>query len=165
MFKPAYEYQQKMKKQLNNKDLKEINDQLKKNYQLEDFFDRKEQLFEESDKDQVYLRWNNEIVFFFQQQWIPSLKLLLKQNILKTIAVDHGAIPFIINGADIMRPGITVIEPAIKKNEVVVVVDNIHKKPLAVGIALFSTEEIHSITKGKVVKNVHYIGDSIWNKV
>lgn len=151
-----------MKKQLSNKYVKEINDQLKQHYQLENFFDKHESVFEENNKDQRYLSKNGEIIFFFQQRWIPTLKLLLKNNILKTIAVDQGAIKFVINGADIMRPGITAIDQAINKDEVIAVVDATHKKPLAVGIALFSGDEMQQTIKGKMIKNIHYVGDTIW---
>lgn len=151
-----------MKKQLSNKYVKEINDQLKQHYQLENFFDKNDQLFEEHNKNQRCLIKNNEVVFFFQQRWIPTLKLLLKNNILKTIAVDQGAIKFVINGADIMRPGITRIDDGIVKDEIIAVVDAIHKKPLAVGIALLSGDEIKQAINGKMIKNIHYVGDSVW---
>ena len=72
-----------MKKQLSNKDFKEINDQLKQHYHLHDFFDKNDQLFEEHNKDQRCLIKNNEVIFFFQQRWIPTLKFLLKNNMLK----------------------------------------------------------------------------------
>ena len=61
-----------------------------------------------------------------------------------------------------MRPGITDIQKLIQKNDVVVIIDQEHKKPLAVGIALFNSEEMKAATKGKMVKNIHYVGDEVW---
>ena len=75
-----------------------------------------------------------------------------------------GAIKFVINGADIMRPGITEIEEGIAKDELVVIIDERNKKPLVVGIALYDSAEMKKITSGKVVKNIHYVGDEIWKE-
>ena len=73
-----------------------------------------------------------------------------------------GAIRFVTNGADIMRPGITKIDPDIKENEIVRIADETHGKTLAVGKALFNAHEMESTKKGKVVKNLHTIKDSVW---
>ena len=96
--------------------------------------------------------------------FLPVLTLLLnKQVTLKTIIVDMGAIRFVTNGADVMRPGITKIDSNIKKGEIVRIADESHDKTLAVGKAMFDAQEMESIKKGKVVKNLHTIKDSVWN--
>jgi PUA domain protein len=96
--------------------------------------------------------------------YLPVLTLLLnKQVVLKTIVVDMGAIRFVTNGADVMRPGITKIDSNIKKGEIVRIADESHDKTLAVGKAMFDAQEMESIKKGKVVKNLHTIKDSVWN--
>ena len=73
-----------------------------------------------------------------------------------------GAIKFVVNGADIMRPGITEIQDGIEKDKFVVVIDEKNKKPLAVGLALFNSQEMQTATSGKVIKNIHFVGDEIW---
>ena len=73
-----------------------------------------------------------------------------------------GAVKFVVNGADVMRPGIVEIEEGIAKDEFVAVIDKNNKKPLAVGIALFSSEEMKGMNSGKVIKNIHYVGDELW---
>ncbi len=106
---------------------------------------------------------NSEPLFFYYEaQLYPSLKYLLKNQILKKATVDMGAVKFVINGADIMRPGITAIDESIEKDEAVIIIDLNNKKPLAVGIALFSGKEIQNMNSGKVIKNIHYVGDEIW---
>ena len=96
--------------------------------------------------------------------YLPVLTLLLnKQVTLKTIVVDMGAIRFVTNGADVMRPGITKIDSNIKKGEIVRIADESHDKTLAVGKAIYNAQEMESIKKGKVVKNLHTIKDSVWN--
>ncbi len=103
--------------------------------------------------------------FYFNNQPVPTLKYLQKDNnvqILKKITVDMGAIKFVVKGADIMRPGIVEIETGIKKDDFIVIIDVTNKKPLAVGIALMDSKEMQATTSGKVIKNIHYLGDEIW---
>ncbi len=75
--------------------------------------------------------------------------------------VDVGAIKFVCNGANIMRPGIKKFTQ-FQKDEIICVVEEVHNKFLAVGKALVSSSEMASITKGEVVKNLHYISDKYW---
>ena len=75
--------------------------------------------------------------------------------------VDSGAIKFVCNGANVMRPGIKKFSK-FKKDDIICVVEEAHNKFLAVGKALVSSEEMSSITKGEVVKNLHYISDKYW---
>jgi len=75
--------------------------------------------------------------------------------------VDAGAIKFVCNGANVMRPGIKKFSE-FKKDDVICVVEEAHNKFLAVGKALVSSEEMSTLTKGEVVKNLHYISDKYW---
>jgi PUA domain protein len=114
--------------------------------------------------DSVY--YVNDRISFFRvnEKIIPSLKLVLDGKIsLKNILVDMGAVKFIVSGADIMRPGIVSIEENIAKGDIICIVDEKNKKPLAVGEALFDIITMNSMTSGKVVKNLHYVGDKYWN--
>ena len=101
--------------------------------------------------------------FYYKEQIIPTLKYLQENIILPKITVDMGAIKFVVNGADIMRPGITKIDENIKANDFIVIVDENNQKPLAVGIALLNSQEMESATSGKVIKNIHFVGDELWN--
>jgi PUA-domain protein len=101
--------------------------------------------------------------FFLEGRPIPTIKALMKNPVLKTLTVDMGAIRFVTAGADIMRPGITAIDEGIKKGDVVAVKDVSHGKILAVGMSLFSSEELQEMKSGKAVKNLHWVGDEIWN--
>jgi len=100
--------------------------------------------------------------FYYQGKPVPTLKFLQENNILKKITVDMGAVKFVVNGADVMRPGIVEIEEGITKDEFVAVIDKNNQKPLAVGIALFDGNEMQKMTSGKVIKNIHYVGDELW---
>ncbi|TFG08897.1 MAG: hypothetical protein EU539_01125 [Promethearchaeota archaeon] len=61
-----------------------------------------------------------------------------------------------------MAPGITYIHPEIKKGDIIQIVDETHKRALAVGKSLFNAEEMKNKASGKVVKNLHTINDDVW---
>ena len=54
----------------------------------------------------------------------------------RMITVDAGAIPYVVNGADVMRPGIVAVSDDVVAGNPVQIVDERHKKPLAIGVAL-----------------------------
>ncbi len=104
--------------------------------------------------------------FYYNEKVIPTLKFLQNHpTILKQIVVDMGAVKFMVSGADVMRPGIVEIAEEINKDDFVVIVDVNNRKPLAVGIALFSSEEMKEIKTGKVIRNIHFVGDELWKLV
>ena len=78
----------------------------------------------------------------------------------KVVIVDSGAVRFIVNGADVMNPGIVSADPEIEAGDLVIVAEERHKKPLAVGMALISGKEMHG--EGKAIKSLHHVGDQIW---
>ena len=99
-------------------------------------------------------------------QWFPALKLLLNnkdQDFLPKVIVDMGAVKFVVNGADVMRPGV-VGTGFFEKNSFVVVVDENNDAPLAVGRALFSSDDLISEKSGKVVEILHFVGDEYWSR-
>jgi PUA-domain protein len=147
-----------MKRAMNNKEVKEFLEQIKDLFGLE--FSKKDKI----DRDEDIILINNESAFFYYgSKLIPSLKLILKNNFLKKITVDMGAIKFVVSGADVMRPGITNIEEGIQKEEIVSIIDINHSKPLAIGITLFSGDDMKSMSSGKVIKNLHWVGDKVWS--
>jgi len=77
------------------------------------------------------------------------------------VVVDEGAMPHIINGADVMKPGIVEADESIKVGDFVYVVVEKKETPLAVGIALVDGREMVG-GKGKAVKNIHHLKDKIW---
>ncbi|MFX0040727.1 MAG: PUA domain-containing protein [Promethearchaeota archaeon] len=98
-----------------------------------------------------------------KEGYIPVLTLLLNKQIdLKTIVVDFGAIRYVANGADVMRPGITKIDPSIKKGDIVGIIEETKNRALAIGKAMFDASELEAKDSGKVIKNLHTIQDSVW---
>ncbi|HDM92085.1 MAG TPA: RNA-binding protein [Candidatus Korarchaeota archaeon] len=76
---------------------------------------------------------------------------------LKTVVVDSGAVRFILNGADVMGPGIVEADEDIEEGDLVVVLEERYRAPIAVGIALRPFAEIRE--RGKSVKNLHHAAD------
>ncbi|HKZ94929.1 MAG TPA: DUF1947 domain-containing protein [Candidatus Bathyarchaeia archaeon] len=94
---------------------------------------------------------------------VPTLlfeKALLR---LPKIVVNMGAVPHICNGADVLAPGVVKVDGAFLANDFAVVVDERHRKPLAVVIALVDSEAIRGLARGKVAGNLHYVGDALWS--
>ena len=149
-----------MKKQLSKSEIKELNRKLKEIYNIEDYFQKKEKI---ENIDGKIVKQGKAVFFFYGEKIIPTLKLLLKKNFLKKVVVDMGAVKFVTGGADIMRPGIVRCDPGIIPDDIVVIVDEKHGKPLAVGEMIFSGAEMMTHEKGNVIKNLHHIGDKIWN--
>ena len=81
-----------------------------------------------------------------------------------TVTVDSGAVSFISDGADVMRPGIVDADETITENDLVVVTEETHGKALAVGRALVDGSEIIG-DSGKVVESIHRVGDELFEFV
>ncbi len=78
----------------------------------------------------------------------------------KLVVVDSGAVRFIVNGADVMNPGIVSADPDIAAGDLVIIVEERHKKPLAIGRALIPGTEMKG--EGKAIKSLHHVGDQVW---
>jgi len=151
---------------LKTKDIKKIQEELENNF--------KERFIKDNSKVEVGDLGEIKLVFidgspcfmfqnskiFFTLQGIN--KFSLKQNY---VVVDMGAVKFVSNGADVMAPGIIDADKNIKENDQVWICDEAHHKPLAIGIAIISGEEMIKNKKGKAIKTIHYVGDDIWNYV
>lgn len=80
------------------------------------------------------------------------------------VTVDAGAISFVSDGADIMRPGITEADDEIAEGDLVVIEEETHGKALAVGRALTDGDDMVG-DSGKVVTNLHHVGDELYEFV
>jgi PUA-domain protein len=105
---------------------------------------------------------NEPLLFKIEGKIFPTVKGALKLNPMRRrVVVDAGAVKFIINGADIMGPGVVEADPSIKEGDLVIVVEQAHGKALAIGRALMPGEEMAG-KKGKAIKSIHYVGDELW---
>lgn len=137
-----------MRKQYSKKEIKEF---LSAHPYAEALMGKKSQVVEDDDK----LFIEGDVAFRkHDEQWIPSLELLRDHPVLPRVIVDKGAPPFILKGADLMRPGIVSCE-SFEKDAVVMIVDEVHGFPLATGQAMFSSEEVMAQEGGKVIRIIH----------
>jgi malignant T-cell-amplified sequence len=95
-------------------------------------------------------------------EYIPFVGSQRLVDLLPSVRVDDGALKYILNGADVMRPGIVKFDDWGEKGRLVVVRDDKKGRGLAVGRALVPSSEMSGITKGMCVKNLHRAGDRFW---
>lgn len=77
------------------------------------------------------------------------------------ITVDAGAVSFVSNGADVMRPGIVETDEEITEGDLVAIAEETHGKVLAIGRALTDSDDMLG-DSGKVIESVHYVGDDLY---
>ena len=114
---------------------------------------------------------NNEPCFLQAKEGpiIPHLKLLHKYPfLLPTCQVDEGGIKYLINGADVMIPGLISkggklpTEKEIPHNIVAVLCEGL-ENAIAIGQMQMSAEEMKSKEKGMGIKVYTHLGDDTWN--
>jgi malignant T-cell-amplified sequence len=118
-------------------------------------------ILHEIDENTSIITSDNFTAIRINQTYLPLLTETTLLERFPKVIVDGGAIKFVCNGANVMRPGIRKYAE-FKKDELVCVVEETHNKFLAVGKSLISSHEIQNITKGEVIKNLHYISDKYW---
>ena len=153
---------------LSKSEAKELIARIEKNFQLERPLHHKSkwEIMQISKDVSLYLVDDKPLMISMDDRLIPFLTAVINGDVkLPKIVVDMGAVKHIANGADIMAPGIVRIEGDFAKDDLVVVVDERHGKPLCVGMALMSKSEIEGLKRGKVIRNLHYVGDKIWSKL
>lgn len=79
------------------------------------------------------------------------------------VFIDMGAVPHVCNGANVMAPGIVRFEGEFREGDFVLVMDEKYGKPIAVGESIYDVDTAKKATHGTVVRNVHFVGDKIWN--
>ncbi len=80
------------------------------------------------------------------------------------VTVDAGAVQFVSNGADVMRPGIVDADETIEAGDFVVIQEETHGKFLAVGKAMVDGDEMLG-DDGRVVESIHHVGDDLYEFV
>lgn len=103
------------------------------------------------------------LLFSTDGEYFPTVRGALELGLAKHIViVDAGAVRFVVNGADIMCPGIVSADREIKEGDLVIIKEETHEKPLAIGRALIPGENMVG-ESGKAIKSLHYVGDKLWN--
>jgi PUA domain protein len=79
----------------------------------------------------------------------------------RIVTVDAGAIQFVSDGADVMRPGIVETTDDIEAGDLVVINEENHGKFLAVGRAKADSDAMLG-DEGRVVESLHHVGDELY---
>jgi PUA-domain protein len=85
--------------------------------------------------------------------------------LLPEVVVDMGAVPHLCSGADIMAPGIVEMRGDFTEKSLVLVLDKRNRKPIAIAQSIFNSKSAKALEKGKLFKNLHHVGDDIWEVI
>ena len=96
-------------------------------------------------------------------KYVPYLGSPEVLALFPSATVDEGAIRFLLNGADVMRPGIRKFDEWGEAGSVVVVKEEKRGRSIAVGLSTVPSSEARRMTKGSCLRNLHYVGDKFWN--
>jgi PUA domain protein len=105
----------------------------------------------ETEAAEIFILNGKPLLARLDGEFFPTLAFKEAFPFISRIVVDMGAVPYVCKGADVMAPG------------VVSVIDERHGKPLAIGVALFNSRTMKNMKHGKIVKNIHHVGDKLWN--
>jgi PUA domain protein len=144
--------------------LREVSQSLK--FDAEGLFGSKPQIeVLETEKNRIYLVNGAPVLAVSGDVAFPTLFFKEQLSSLPKVVVDMGAVPYICRGADVMAPGIVEIEGDFGEKDLVMVIDERNRRPIAVAQSLFDSEGAKAAEKGKVFKNLHYVGDEVWNLI
>lgn len=82
----------------------------------------------------------------------------------RVVTVDAGAVSFVSDGADVMRPGIVEADSEIASGDLVAIAEESHGKVLAIGRAQTEGDDMVG-SEGKVVSSLHHVGDELYEFV
>jgi PUA-domain protein len=104
------------------------------------------------------------LLFEIEGQLFPTVRGALEMGLNnRIVTVDKGAVRFVSNGADIMAPGIVEADSEIKEGDLVIIIEEAHRKPLAIGKALMSGPQMVEADSGKAIRSITHVGDKLWN--
>jgi PUA domain protein len=161
---PMAELRLRHRARMREKDAKTLSDALVAAFGIPDPFPLSVERADAGDFD-VLIQGGRAIAFIRRdpERIAPTVRLLLQKRPTKAfVTVDMGAIKFVNNGADVMAPGITEADPGVQPGDLVWIRDERNKVPLAIGEAIVPGAQMPRGPKGKAVKNLHRVGDPLW---
>lgn len=122
----------------------------------------------------IYVVKRKPLIIELNSKLIPLMTIVLElynkygfsklASGFKYVLTDQGAMKPILRGADVMAPGI-IDNNEFLRGDIVIVFANTGPSnvPIAVGEALKDSKDLDYSRRGKIIKNLHRIGDKIWN--
>jgi PUA domain protein len=120
--------------------------------------------FEDSDWDVVLVDGEPQVLYVDGNPFLTVKGANAYPPEKRTVTVDQGAVSFVSDGADVMRPGIVEADDEIEAGDLVIIVEETHGKALAVGRARVDADEMVG-DSGKVVDSIHHVGDELFDFV
>jgi predicted ribosome-associated RNA-binding protein Tma20 len=102
------------------------------------------------------------LILEVEDYMIPTLRFEEALKGLPTVVVDMGGCPPYLPGRGRHGSRRQVILGAFEMDGIVRVVDERYGKTLCIGVALASSSEVSRLGRGRIVKNLHYVGDDAW---
>jgi len=124
-----------------------------------DSFERVE--LRDSDLDVVLVDGDPSVVHFDGEPFLTVRGANAFPPERRVVTVDAGAVSFVSDGADVMRPGIVEADDVIESGDLVAIAEETHGKVLAVGRALADGDDMLG-DAGKVVESLHHVGDDLY---
>ena len=116
---------------------------------------------EDSEFDVVLVDGEPDVLYVEEEPFLTVSGANEHPPATRVVTVDAGAISFVSNGADVMRPGIVEADYAISEGDLVAIAEESHGKVLAIGRALVDGDDMVG-DEGKVVESVHHVGDDLY---
>jgi PUA domain protein len=117
--------------------------------------------FEDSDRRVVLVDGEPHVAFFDDEPFLTVTGANAFPPERRVVTVDAGAVSFVSDGANVMRPGIVEADDAIAAGDLVAIAEETHGKVLAVGRAEVPGAEMTG-DSGKVVESLHHVGDDLY---
>ncbi len=150
---------------LKERESKPLLEQLKKIPGLEELSHKSRVELQRVKDSEVVLIEGEPVAVKTRNRIVPALVNIRVLEKMPRVTVDMGAVPHVAGGADIMAPGIRRIQGSFVENDLVAIVDEKYGKFLAVGSSMLTSEALGVTKKGKVVVNLHYVGDEAWESM
>jgi PUA domain protein len=116
---------------------------------------------EESEFDVVLVDGDPAVLYYEDEPFLTVRGANQYPPQTHVVTVDAGAVSFVSDGADVMRPGIVEADDSIEAGDLVAIAEESHGKVLAVGRAKTSSDDMVG-DEGKVVESVHHVGDDLY---
>ncbi|ELY47482.1 RNA-binding protein [Natronorubrum sulfidifaciens] len=117
--------------------------------------------FENTDWEVILIDGEPQVAHFDEEPFLTVRGANAYEPDQRLVTVDAGAISFVSDGADVMRPGITTATEDISPGDLVIIAEETHGKVLAVGRASVEGTEMVG-DEGKVVESLHHVGDDLY---
>ncbi|KAI5189571.1 malignant T-cell-amplified sequence [Nematocida sp. AWRm77] len=119
------------------------------------------------EKETFILRNGIPIIHVESDRYVPLVKCVhMAPDMLTKVVVDEGAIKHLINGADVMAPGLlqtTSEYPSVSENDLVAIYGYGKTHALGVGVVVMSSSQVEEIRNGVAIKIVSRLGDKLYS--